>query len=73
MNDNENDNEVTLPDTPGGIPQERVEDRPRDGQVSPQDYPEPAGGSEGPGRSGQNYDPRGSAAGASSGDQANDN
>jgi hypothetical protein len=77
MNDNENDNEAALPDTPGGLPQEKVEDRPRVGQVSPDDYPEPASGSdpvgESPGRSGQNYDPKGSSAGASGGGEANDN
>ena len=55
------------PDTPGGQPQERVEDRPGVGQVSPDDYPEPASGADlgggdvagrdGPGESGQNYAP----------------
>lgn len=62
------------PDTPGGQPQERVEDRPDVGQVSPEDYPDPASGADlgadvageqGPGESGQNYQPRGTSAGAS--------
>lgn len=62
------------PETPGGQPQERVEDRPHVGQVSPDDYPDPASGAdlgadvagrEGPGESGQNYQPRGTSAGAS--------
>ncbi|WP_162887998.1 hypothetical protein [Sphingomonas mesophila] len=62
------------PDTPGGQPQERVEDRPDVGTVTPEDYPEPASGDDlgggdvaardGPGESGQNYEPRGTSSGA---------
>lgn len=64
------------PGTPGGQPQERVEDRPGVGQVSPEDYPEPASGAdlggdvagdEGPGESGQNYQPAGTSAGSGKG------
>ena len=64
------------PGTPGGQPQERVEDRPGVGQVSPEDYPDPASGAdlggdvageEGPGESGQNYQPAGTSAGGSKG------
>ena len=59
------------PTTPGGQPPEKVEDRPGVGQVRPDDYPEPADGSDavgdadGPGESSQNYQPQGTAAGAS--------
>lgn len=70
-------NQSDQPDTPGGQPQERVEDRPDVGQVSPDDYPEPASGAdlgggdvagrEGPGESGQNYAPGGTSAGADKG------
>lgn len=64
------------PSTPGGQDQERVEDRPLVGTVSPGDYPEPAsgadlgdvGGDEGPGESAQNYEPRGTSAAASKDD-----
>ncbi len=66
--------ETDQPDTPGEQPPERVEDRPDVGQVSPEDYPEPASGAdmgggdvsgnEGPGESGQNYAPGGTSAGA---------
>ena len=68
--------ESDQPDTPGGQPQERVEDRPDVGQVSPEEYPEPASGADlggdvagdqGPGESGQNYEPRGTSAGSDKG------
>ena len=72
MSNNESDNEKTLPETPGSLDQERVEDRPNVGQVSPDDYPEPAnavdvagsGRGDGPGESGQNYAPGGTSVGA---------
>ena len=31
------------PETPGGLPPEKVEDRPFVASVKPEDYPEPAG------------------------------
>lgn len=70
--DRNSENESTLPDTPGGQPPEKVEDRPSVGQVEPEDYPEPANaaqdmGAGEPGESSENYDPRGTAAGAAKG------
>lgn len=59
-------------DTPGGQKPEKVEDRPSVGTVNPEDYPEPAnavdvagsGRGDGPGQSGENYQPGGSSTGA---------
>ena len=68
--------ESDQPETPGGQPQERVEDRPNVGEVSPEDYPDPASGADlggdvagrdGPGESGQNYAPGGTSAGGDKG------
>lgn len=77
MTDDTRDIDSDQPDTPGGQPQERVEDRPHVGTVTPQDYPDRASGadlgggdvagSEGPGESGQNYAPGGTSAGADKG------
>lgn len=76
MTDDTTRNHSDQPETPGGQPQERVEDRPDVGQVSPQDYPDPASGAdlggdvagdEGPGESGQNYQPGGTSAGSDKG------
>ena len=72
MSNHETENEEKLPETPGGLKPEPVEDRPSVGQVSPEDYPEPAnavdvagsGRGGGPGESGQNYAPGGTSAGA---------
>ena len=72
MSNHESENEEKLPETPGGLKPEPVEDRPHVGQVSPKDYPEPAnavdvagsGRGDGPGKSGQNYAPGGTSTGA---------
>jgi hypothetical protein len=72
MSNHESENEKKLPETPGGIDQERVEDWPNVGEVTPEDYPEPAnavdvagsGRGDGPGESGQNYAPQGTSVGA---------
>jgi hypothetical protein len=72
MSNHDSVNEEKLPETPGGLKPEPVEARPGVGQVSPEDYPEPAnavdvagsGRGEGPGESGQNYAPGGSSGGA---------
>jgi hypothetical protein len=73
MSDHGSKNKEKLPETPGGLPPEPVEARPRVGQVSPGEYPEPAnavdvagsGRGDGPGESGQNYAPGGTSVGAS--------
>lgn len=71
MTDDNKRSQSDQPATPGGQPPERVEDRPDVGQVSPEDYPEPAGGDvagdEGPGEPGQNYQPGGTSAGSGHG------
>lgn len=74
MSNHESENEEKLPETPGGLKPEPVEDRPHVGQVSPEDYPEPAiavdgagsglGRGDGPGESAQNYAPGGTSVGA---------
>ena len=73
MNSDNSETEEKLPDTPGGLKPEPVENRPGVGQVEPEDYPEPAnavdvagsGRGDGPGESGNNYSPGGSSVGAS--------
>lgn len=72
MSNHVSENEEKLPETPGGQKPEPVEDRPHVGQVTPEDYPEPAnavdvagsGRGDGPGESGQNYAPGGTSTGA---------
>ncbi|QIK95526.1 hypothetical protein G7076_02660 [Sphingomonas sp. HDW15A] len=77
MSNHESENESKLPETPGSLPQEPVEARPNVGQVSPDNYPEPAnavdvagsGRGEGPGESSQNYAPGGTSVGAAKTDE----
>jgi hypothetical protein len=72
MSNHISENEDQRPETPGGLKSEPVEARPGVGQVSPEDYPEPAnavdvagsGRGDGPGESGQNYAPGGTSVGA---------
>ena len=72
MSNPESENVEKLPETPGGLKPEPVEDRPHVGQASPEDYPEPAnavdvagsGRGDGPGESGQNYALGGTPTGA---------
>lgn len=72
MSNHESENEEKPSETPGGLKPKPVADRPHVGQVSPEDYPEPAnavdvagsGSGDGPGESGQNYAPGGTSVGA---------
>ena len=81
MSNHDSENQEKLPEAPGGLKPEPVEARPGVGQVSPEDYPEPAnavnvagsGRGDGPGESGQNYAPGGSSVGAAKkGESASD-